>query len=180
MVTFSAGGGGNDDNNEFNAQFFQDPQQFDSSASDLETSLQLYVKDYVPLDPPESTRPKRKIKRIEFLEDDAHWEKPGDGSRKGNIFVFFRNRYEFCYVLVRKKKTVVREQEQDDEEFLFSPRDTFKHVTLSRERNRVPIAIPTPRIQRCQDFSCPKTIEEPFSYRLDDQISMIVPGFAVS
>uniref|UniRef100_A0AC35FDV0 Uncharacterized protein n=1 Tax=Panagrolaimus sp. PS1159 TaxID=55785 RepID=A0AC35FDV0_9BILA len=156
-------GGGYDDDDDFGGNFFDNIRQ-ESTTGTLDDSLAIIVRrSEVPVTPVVTTRPKRNSKKIYFIEDDAHWEKPANLTRKA-----------------KKRKAFVREEllDQHDDNLLFAPRETFANVTTSRRRTPLSISEAmesTPRIQRCQDSSTPVNISDKFAFRLE--FGQTVPGF---
>uniref|UniRef100_A0AC34F0F9 Condensin complex subunit 2 n=1 Tax=Panagrolaimus sp. ES5 TaxID=591445 RepID=A0AC34F0F9_9BILA len=160
----------NDDSareNNFNATFFENVRH-EEAAEESDDSLAEIVGNFeVPKKPATktSTRPKRTVKKIEFVFDDSHWETAADKR-------------------ARKKKPIVREELENhfNDDLLFAPRKTFENVTISRRRENSPLSLislllrQSPRIPRCQDSSLPDIICNKFLYRLE--LGQTIPGYA--
>uniref|UniRef100_A0A914XT13 Uncharacterized protein n=1 Tax=Panagrolaimus superbus TaxID=310955 RepID=A0A914XT13_9BILA len=156
-----------EDADDFGENFFEDVRQ-ETTGGTLDDSLAKIVRrSEVPLAPIISTRPKRNVKKIEFVDDDAHWEKPADKRTK-------------------KKKSILREEleSQHNDNLLFAPREMFANVTTSRRRTPSlsssvsTIQEESQRMPRCQDLSLPVKLSDKFTYRLE--LGQTIPGYAVS
>lgn len=78
--------GAYEDADDFGGNFFDDVRE-ETTTGTLDDSLARIVRRSEGLVAPIiSTRPKRNSKKIQFVDDDAHWEKPHDATRKRKYY----------------------------------------------------------------------------------------------